>query len=541
MATSKVTEVDLGKEFIDAHADTVFAWNAFYRESNGTWSEIPERIVESELWDVIETRATQGLCKATTYIAQRVMRYVQARLALDDDDALNLIGQAPGQGPWSGAATQSEMGRVYLVNHQNTMYTRGSWYRYSNGVWEQVYEETVVNEVWHSAEQYETMGKLRPTHNIVRGVVSYIQSHVFVPEDKVDAHPDLINLQNGSYDLKQQMLLPHNAKDYLTTQLPFAYDPQAKCPTWHYYLQSSLTHPSPRQKEHDPDLALFLQEAIGYSLTTDISYHVSFWCPGEGNNGKGVLFSVLTALAGSGAMPLNIDLLKKDRYQLADLAGKRIAFCAEANVSSDNVVEDGDVKALVAGDPMNVRQIRERPFILQPQCKLWWSMNKLPVVADTSLGFWRRVRVIPFNRIFVGPEVQLDLKQRLLGELPGIFNWAMDGLQRLYVNRAFTTPQQIVDQTQEYRHDSNVVQMFVEDECLIEENAKVMSSWVYESYNNWCKRNGYRPYNARNFKREMVALGYWAKRFNTGVFFHGVRLVVSPPDPDDGKQTQMPI
>ncbi len=178
-----------------------------------------------------------------------------------------------------------------------------------------------------------------------------------------------------------------------------------------------------------------------------------------------MLFHVLEDLAGTSATPFNVNLLKRDRYQLADLAGKRIALCSEAN-SWDNVVEDGDVKALIAGDRMNVRQIREKPFTLEPKVKLWWSMNRLPAVVDTSGGFWRRVMVIPFNRSFERHERILNLSEQLHDELPGIFNWAMAGLQRLRNNGGFSIPQQVADQTAEYQHESNIVQLFVEDECV---------------------------------------------------------------------------
>ena len=421
--------------------------------------------------------------------------------------------------------TQADLGQEFIAIYRNTIFTRGVFHRYKKGVWEPVPPSLINRYVWGLMEGQATKGACRPTYSMLVGVVHYLEAHLFVNEKEVDAHPDLINLQNGSYDLRQQMLLPHNPTDYLTTQLPFAYDSAAKCPTWLYWLQSSLTLPQPLDKVHDPEIATFLQEAMGYSLTTDISYHVWFWCYGRGANGKGVLFHVLEALGGTLATTLNVNLLKRDRYQLANLAGKSIALCAEAN-SSDNVVEDGDVKALVAGDKMTVRQIYDRPFDLFPQAKLWWSMNKLPVVVDTSDGFWRRLLVVPFNRSFELHERQRDLVSRLLEELPGIFNWTMQGLQRLMVNGQFSIPQQVIKKTVEYQDESNTVKMFVEERCTQNDLASVASSALYVAYTLWCRNNGYKSYSSRSFKNEMETLHFYAVRRSAGVFFKGVDLLV---------------
>jgi len=180
------------------------------------------------------------------------------------------------------SVTQSEIGTEYVHQHHDTMYTRGDFYRYERGVWERQAETTIRREVWQALCRYESVDRCRPTANMLSGGMRYIEDHVFIPENQVDVRPNLINLLNGTYDLELQGLLTHNQAHYLTTQLPFAYDPDATCPTWQYFLHSSLTQEQPHDHNSDPELAMFLQEAVGYSLTTDISHHVSFWCYGRG-------------------------------------------------------------------------------------------------------------------------------------------------------------------------------------------------------------------------------------------------------------------
>ena len=414
-------------------------------------------------------------------------------------------------------ATHTQLAREYAMRHyNNVIHTRGQWHRYANGVWEPVPDFDVDLEIIQALEKHEASSSLKPTDRMRYSVGNMARIRLSVRAEQVDAAENLINLQNGVYDLETQKLFPHDPAYYLTTQLPFAYDPNAQAITWQMYLMSTFV--KPKSVDFDKELAEFVQEAVGYSLTTSVCHHVMFWCHGEGANGKGVLFNILEQLGGTACIPFNIGILKREQYGLADLAGKVMALCTEAN-ATNNLVEDAYLKALVAGDSMQVRKIRQTPFTLKPTAKVWWSMNKLPAVADTSEGFWRRVRVIPFNRQLEEAEQILDLKERLEVELPGIFNWAMDGLRRLRDRGRFVEPEQVREATKLYRKESNPVELFVEDRCfthaLIDQQA--FSSALYSEYNTWCKDNGFKPQSSKNFKYELERLGHYAVRRGGGI------------------------
>lgn len=422
--------------------------------------------------------------------------------------------------------TDSEIGRWYIKRHvTDTMTALGQWYRYNDGVWGDRHDLQIDYEVWELMEEFERRQQCRPTKNKKNSVLSRVQSQLFVPDELIDANDDLINLGNGVYDMRDNTLYPHKPEYYMTTQLPFDYDETVTAPMWQMYLASTFVKPN--STEADPELISFVQEAMGYSLTTSVKYHVTFWCPGEGNNGKGVLFHTLEQLAGDSALSLNVGLLKREQYQLAMLAGKRIALCSESG-ATQNLVEDALIKSLVAGDTMNVRMIKQRPFMLHPKCKLWWSMNSLPAVADSSYGFWRRVRLIPFNRVFTEKEMIIDLKNMLVSELPGIFNWVMTGLSRLRNRGKFELPGQVKDRTDLYQKESNPVELFIEDECYVEtdQNKAAILTVVYASYKNWCFTNGYKAVSSRRFKNEMIRLKHFTKKVTQGTIYVGIGLKI---------------
>lgn len=418
--------------------------------------------------------------------------------------------------------THTELGRQYVTKRQkDTIFTRGYWHRYSNGVWQPIPDAEIEVDVWDLLETYEKAGLLRPTSSIQKSVVTYTKHHLSRDEANLDTWPHLINLQNGIFNLDSLELDSHDPTFLMTSQLPFEYDEAATSPWWKHYINTTFVDSSTVQV--DESMVRLIQEAIAYSLTTDVSYQVMFWCIGEGENGKGVLFHVLDKLAGESATPLDLNTLGRSaRYELATLVSKRLALCSESS-STKNLLEDATIKALVAGDKMQVRQIRREPFILEPQVKLWWAMNRLPAVADTSHGMWRRIVMIPFYRTFDDNTRIRDLKDRLDRELSGIFNWTLEGYARLKAEGHFSHCQQAEELKTGFQFESNKCRLFIDDCCEVNANSQVLSGSLYRLYAQWAKANGYKIMSSSSFKQEMEALRFFYKHSGKR-YFCGLRI-----------------
>jgi len=416
--------------------------------------------------------------------------------------------------------THIEIAKKYLLNHpDDTLYARSDYHRYENGKWCIWPELEFLGDLGNLLEQLEKSDGYAFTHGQQKSIAEMVKQRVVIDDKLLDMNPTLINMKNGTFCIEQQRLLPHDPTDYITTQLPFDYDPYAICPTWVWYLRTSLVEPGPNvfgKWDHDEKLIDFIQEAIGYSLTADMSHHKMFWCLGEGSNGKGVLFHILQELGGSAATAFNLDMLNQNynTYHLAELAGKRLIYCTEVKRDFD-FSGDAMLKAVTGGDNIQVRRIREQPFVLNSIGKVWISLNDFPHVKDTSHGFWRRVSIIPFNRVFDETEADPDLKDKLIEELPGIFNWAMAGLKRLYKDEKFTESRQVTEFTAKYKLESNTVAMFVEDECTVDPNDDQCFTTImplYAAYKKWANDSGYKPFSRKNFKREIERLGFKEER-----------------------------
>ncbi len=109
-----------------------------------------------------------------------------------------------------------------------------------------------------------------------------------VGSDALDRDPDLLNVQNGTLDLRTGELRPHGRDDWLTRLAPVPWEPEDACPRWEAFLH--------RVMGGNDHLVAFLQRAVGYSLTGHTTEQVLFLLHGVRANGKSTFLETLRAL-----------------------------------------------------------------------------------------------------------------------------------------------------------------------------------------------------------------------------------------------------
>lgn len=414
-----------------------------------------------------------------------------------------------------------ELGDILIERWQgNVRFFREDWQRYEGGYWRREVRG-VGAELWAEMRAHQKQG-INATRSTKLSVMDYLTDNLYVPDEVIDAGDDYINLRNGLYNLKTDRLEAHRRDLYLTSQLPFDYDSKAGCPEWILFLSMVLTAPDARIP--DDDLIALVQEAIGYSLTTDTSHQSSFWLVGQPASGKSTLLRVLQALLGNAHVSIDLSMLATNQYQLADIPGKRVLTCTESATGS--VLADNYYKALVSGEEMAVRQIRHETFRFKPQVKLWWAMNETPRNLDRSGAVERRIYIIPFNNPIPEAEQDIYLLSRLLAELPGIFNWALAGLRRLHKNGRFTQAEQAKDAREQYRKENDTEAAFVEEWCVTGETEQVSGSDLYAAYVKWCGRTGHKAKNMNKVAKDWQRLGFRRTHTMAGTVYEGVGLTI---------------
>lgn len=319
----------------------------------------------------------------------------------------------------------------------------------------------------------------------------------------------LINLQNGTFEITQaeQNLREFRSSDFLKYRLSFDYDPQAECPVFDRYLNRVLPDEGSRRA---------LAEYVGYIFTSGLKLEKAAILYGSGANGKSVFFDIVSALVG----PENIcsyslqNLTKYDSYQRAELQNKLLNYATEIN----GRLEASTFKQLVSGEPVEARQIYGRPFTMTDYGKLMFNCNELPKDVEHTEAFFRRFLIIPFSETIPEDERDPHLSEKIImGELSGVFNWALSGLRRLLEQGCFTQSDALRRQLDEFRKESDSVAMFIDDEWYMpSEEAGVTLSGLHAEYRTYCDLNGYRCCSLRTFAKRLDVLGFRSGRNRLG-------------------------
>lgn len=414
--------------------------------------------------------------------------------------------------------TDDEIGDMLIGDWDGRLrFFFGAWHEYDSGVWQ--LSPAFDRLIWEKLKVLKHSG-IRPNAGKVESVKKYLQHYLAVDDSLIDNRHEYINLKNGLFNVDTGKLEGHKLEAFMTSQLPFSFDEEADCPIFRKFLMDALVKPN--TEESDIELQYLLLEAMGYSLTANTDFRVSFWLVGASGTGKSVLINILQELAGTSHASVDLDELNNNSYQLADVAGKRLVTFTEPKANS--VLADNHYKRLVSQDTIMARQIFGKPFRFVPICKLWGAMNELPRVIDRSDAIFNRVHIIPMNRVMPEGKKDLHLTEKLRGELAGIFNMALIGLKRLRRAKTFTQATQSDNARKEYKAENDIESAFVDECCLRNPASQTNAQSLYDAYAAWCKRNGSMPKSSHKVARDWERLGFKKFRANIGNIYKGVEL-----------------
>jgi putative DNA primase/helicase len=345
----------------------------------------------------------------------------------------------------------------------------------------------------------------------IKAAVSLAQSELGVPvvNEQLDRDPWLLNVENGTLDLRSGVLRTHDRDDLITKLVPIAYDPAAPAPTWIRFLEKIMAG--------DADEIRFLQRAVGYSLTGKIGENVMFIPHGGGKNGKSEFLKAVNAIAGDYAAQIPPEsLLVQYRASggaasedIARLAGARFVWAVETDEGRG--FSEAKVKQLTGGDPLIARYLHGHFFKFDPTFKVWYATNFLPTVRGTDEGIWRRLVKVPFTVQISRDERVLEFfENRLRGELPGILAWAVAGCLE-WRERELDPPHKVTQATEEYRGEMDVVAAFLAEHALIKPGVKVLAGELYRAYREFETERGESPLTSTMFGRRLTEKGFKQK------------------------------
>jgi putative DNA primase/helicase len=330
-------------------------------------------------------------------------------------------------------------------------------------------------------------------------MVDLAKSLLAVEDARLDADPWLLNVENGTIDLKTGRRERHDPRDLLTKIAPVRADRSAKCPLFKKFLK--------RITGDDVKLRSFIQKAHGYSLTGITSEQVFFFIHGKsGENGKSTLVNLNRDMLGDYGKHTPTDTLLTKQYDnnipadLARLDGVRMVTAIEANFNRH--LDEAKIKAMTGGEPIVARFMRQNYFQFVPVFKLWLVANDRPRVRGTDEAFWRRVRVIPLTIKIPEGERDPNLPAKLRAELPGILAWAVRGCRK-WQREGLAQPAIVRSATKGWQQEMDHLKKFIAEEVEIVSGFKIASSQLIDRYKNWCVLHGEHPLTVQDLKAKL--------------------------------------
>lgn len=313
----------------------------------------------------------------------------------------------------------------------------------------------------------------------------------------VKINTNYLNLDNGLFDIKNQMLIEHSPLIFTVNKIPCSYQPDLTCPAVDNVLSKTCCG--------DTSLIALLVQMLGYILIPDCRYQKSFIFLGGGSNGKSVILEMMRQFIGEhNCSSLALEDLSQ-RFRTSELVGKLLNI---GDDSSHGLLENTAIfKKLVTGDTITVERKHENQFQFANTAKLIFAANSLPPTTDKSNGFFRRCIIIPFNAKFTPQDKDYDpciLDKLVTDDAKSyLLNLAIRGLSSLLKENKFIETGEILELSDSYVSNNNNVIMWYRTVSL---KPFVSLADSFGSYIAFCATNNYKPISIGKFQQELDKL-----------------------------------
>lgn len=343
---------------------------------------------------------------------------------------------------------------------------------------------------------------------------------VAVEPGELDSDPWLLNVQNGTINLKAGAIKPHDPADLITRVCPVPYDPEAKSAKWERFLARVIP---------DAEVQVFVHKALGYSLTGKVGEQVFFFAYGsKGANGKSTFMEVVQHILGGYSRAMQAETLMLQHGcragaspDIARLKSARFVSAPETPVGRR--LDEQMVKQLTGGDTIVARYLYQDEFEFRPQMKLWVVGNHKPQIQGADQAIWRRVRLIPFDVVIPEEERNPNLTEELLEEAPGILRWMVDGCLD-WQEEGLKAPAKVLESVAEYLEEMDVLGRFLAEKCQVGDGREVQSSTLYAAFQLWSEAEGQKVWSQTAFSLAMKERGFVKVKAGGVMNFTGVAL-----------------
>lgn len=402
-----------------------------------------------------------------------------------------------------------------IDGHRTLAYWKGCWWKWEGPHWRKIKDEIVLKApIWARLEEVSYPEKNNekawaPSSAKVKALMEPLRVLTRLNAEDAPAWLDgtncpradrLVAMANGLLDLETLTLSDHTPAFFNLGSFEYPYDPEATCPEWEEFMVDIL--------QHDPKAALLLQEYAGYLLSGRMEMQKAVLVIGPPRAGKGVISRTLQQLVGvRNSVSPSLGTLSSE-FGLAELVGKLLAVIEDAR-GSTNRQAGGSVERLlniIGQDAVSANRKNEGYWNGTLPTRFILMANEVPQFIDSSGAIKSRFMAIRLRKSYVdNPDITLG--ERIGTEMPGIFNWALAGLDRLDTQGTFTKPETMDGLIGLMGELGAPVKTFLDEACIVtgKEEDRVRVSELQQGFNAWqrLRSPGSREMSQSGLRREL--------------------------------------
>jgi putative DNA primase/helicase len=308
----------------------------------------------------------------------------------------------------------------------------------------------------------------------------------------------IVACENGLLRIQDRALLPHGPEFFNLVSVPFAYDPDASAPTWERFLAQVWPD--------DPDTIAALQEWFGYVLSGRTDQQKILLIVGPSRSGKGTIARVLKALVGKENLAGPTLAGLGTNFGLSTLVGKSLAIISDARLSGNDNSQVVERLLTISGDDtIDIDRKYREPWTGKLPSRLMILSNELPHFGDSSGVIANRFILLSMRVSWLGKE-DPTLTDRLTAEMPGILNWALEGLARLQRNGRITQPPSSREAITTLQDTASPTSAFVRERCQTGPTCSVPVDDLWNVWREWAEDNGVRAGTKQVFGRNLLSV-----------------------------------
>ena len=388
---------------------------------------------------------------------------------------------------------------------------RGGWWQWRKSHWSELEERAVRSRLYTFTEHafYLKEDKPVPWAPTRRKIGDLLEALAVICILSTDLDQPawldgrttgiIVAVGNGLLDLEQRGLIPHTPLFFNQTSVPFDYQPDAPEPR-HWLMFLEALWPT------EPETINVLSEWFGYVVSGRTDLHKIFLMVGPTRGGKGVIARILTALVGRANVAGPTLNSLGGEFGLQPMIGKSLAIISDARfIGRDSSIVVERLLSVSGEDTLTVNRKHRDQWNGKLPTRLHVISNELPKLGDASTAIVGRIVLLPLLHSWLGKEDH-ELEPSLQPELPGILNWALEGLERLVEREnRFTYLKAASEAVTLMRDLASPVAAFVRERCELGTDKEVSPDLLYSTYKGWSDDNGHIKKDKATFGRDLRA------------------------------------